>query len=232
MVTDPLLASVGWSWLLDALASHDAEYVAPSGTVTSVSSESFGSMSDEPARRRGRGPCVVDPAAQRRRRAVRPRAGLGRAAVYDGRSAAAAGRGGRRSPPVAARNSPNRSPSRCRPKPRTSQPTGVPRTGPTGAGSRPTPGAPAAGRPDVDVTAEQLDAIARGAGRRHRPVAVDAERAHGFRYSQRAYLLQLRRAGAGTHLIDPVAYGQPADLPSSARHWPTASGSSTPRART
>ena len=46
----------------------------------------------------------------------------------------------------------------------------------------------------------------------HGPVAVDAERAHGFRYSQRAYLLQLRRAGAGTHLIDPVAYGQPADL--------------------
>jgi hypothetical protein len=50
MVTDPLLASVGWSWLLDALAGHDAEYLAPSGTVTSVASESFGSMSDEPAR--------------------------------------------------------------------------------------------------------------------------------------------------------------------------------------
>ncbi|HET9650308.1 MAG TPA: DUF3000 domain-containing protein [Microlunatus sp.] len=50
MVTDPLLASVGWSWLLDALSSHDAEYLAPSGTVTSVSSESFGSMADEPAR--------------------------------------------------------------------------------------------------------------------------------------------------------------------------------------
>lgn len=37
------------------------------------------------------------------------------------------------------------------------------------------------------------------------PVAVDAERAHGFRYSTRAYLIQLRRAGAGTHLIDPIA---------------------------
>ena len=43
-------------------------------------------------------------------------------------------------------------------------------------------------------------------------MAVDAERAHGFRYSQRAYLIQLRRAGAGTHLIDPIAFGQPADL--------------------
>jgi len=50
MVTDPLLASVGWSWLLDALASNEAAYLAASGTVTSVASESFGSMADEPAR--------------------------------------------------------------------------------------------------------------------------------------------------------------------------------------
>lgn len=50
MVSDPLLAQVGWSWLLDALASHGAEFVAPSGTVTSVSSESFGGMADEAPR--------------------------------------------------------------------------------------------------------------------------------------------------------------------------------------
>ncbi|MCW2812379.1 MAG: hypothetical protein JWP61_2837 [Friedmanniella sp.] len=50
MVTDPLLASVGWSWLVDALAAHGAEYAAPSGTVTSVASESFGGMSDEAPR--------------------------------------------------------------------------------------------------------------------------------------------------------------------------------------
>ena len=37
------------------------------------------------------------------------------------------------------------------------------------------------------------------------PVAVDAERASGYRYGQRAYLVQLRRAGAGTMLIDPIA---------------------------
>jgi ribonuclease D len=37
------------------------------------------------------------------------------------------------------------------------------------------------------------------------PVAVDAERASGYRYGQRAYLVQLRRAGAGTVLIDPIA---------------------------
>jgi hypothetical protein len=47
MVTDPLLGSVGWSWLIDALNAHAADYLAPSGTVTSVSSESFGGMSDE-----------------------------------------------------------------------------------------------------------------------------------------------------------------------------------------
>jgi ribonuclease D len=43
--------------------------------------------------------------------------------------------------------------------------------------------------------------MARGSG----PVAVDAERASGYRYGQRAYLIQLRRAGAGTALIDPIA---------------------------
>jgi ribonuclease D len=37
------------------------------------------------------------------------------------------------------------------------------------------------------------------------PVAVDAERASGYRYSQRAYLVQIRRAGAGTALVDPIA---------------------------
>jgi ribonuclease D len=36
-------------------------------------------------------------------------------------------------------------------------------------------------------------------------VALDAERATGYRYSQRAYLVQLRREGAGTALIDPIA---------------------------
>jgi Protein of unknown function (DUF3000) len=48
MVTDSLLSAVGWSWLTDALAAHGASYVAPSGTVTRVASESFGGMSEEP----------------------------------------------------------------------------------------------------------------------------------------------------------------------------------------
>jgi ribonuclease D len=37
------------------------------------------------------------------------------------------------------------------------------------------------------------------------PVAIDAERASGYRYGQRCYLVQLRRQGAGTFLIDPIA---------------------------
>ena len=48
LVSDPLLAGVGWSWLTEALDAHGAEYVMPSGSVTCVSSESFGGMADEP----------------------------------------------------------------------------------------------------------------------------------------------------------------------------------------
>ena len=49
MANDPMLAEVGWSWLSEALDAHGAAYVAPSGTVTKVSSESFGGMADEEA---------------------------------------------------------------------------------------------------------------------------------------------------------------------------------------
>jgi len=39
------------------------------------------------------------------------------------------------------------------------------------------------------------------------PFAVDAERASGFRYSARAYLIQIKRNGGGLHLIDPIPFG-------------------------
>ena len=51
-------------------------------------------------------------------------------------------------------------------------------------------------------------ALASGSG----PVAVDAERASGFRYSQRAYLIQVFRRGAGTFLFDPPAIESFAEL--------------------
>ena len=68
--------------------------------------------------------------------------------------------------------------------------------------------------------------IAAGTG----PVAIDAERASGYRYSTRAYLIQLRREGAGTWLVDPIAF----DVPGPAAGGPRAapSGSCTPRPRT
>jgi ribonuclease D len=53
---------------------------------------------------------------------------------------------------------------------------------------------------DEDALAAVVEAFAAGRG----PVAVDAERASGYRYTQRAYLVQLRRDGAGTVLVDPV----------------------------
>jgi ribonuclease D len=63
---------------------------------------------------------------------------------------------------------------------------------------------PAAGVPEPLTTAPQLDELVRGLAAGSGPVALDAERASGYRYSQRAYLVQLRRAGVGTVLIDPT----------------------------
>jgi ribonuclease D len=64
--------------------------------------------------------------------------------------------------------------------------------------------APRDGLPPVIENSTQLveyaQALAEGSG----PVAVDAERASGYRYGQRAYLVQLRRNGSGTGLVDPV----------------------------
>jgi hypothetical protein len=49
MANDPMLGDVGWSWLTEALDAHGADYTAPSGTVTKVSSDSFGAMAEEEA---------------------------------------------------------------------------------------------------------------------------------------------------------------------------------------
>ncbi|MEP6597990.1 MAG: ribonuclease D [Actinomycetota bacterium] len=63
---------------------------------------------------------------------------------------------------------------------------------------------PVDGVPDPVTTTAALSQAARELAAGSGPVAVDAERASGYRYSQRAYLVQLRRAGAGTVLVDPV----------------------------
>ena len=71
---------------------------------------------------------------------------------------------------------------------------------------------PRGGVPPVIETLPPLQAaiaaIAAGTG----PIAVDAERASGYRYGQRAYLVQLRREPAGTVLIDPTAFDNLGEL--------------------
>lgn len=63
---------------------------------------------------------------------------------------------------------------------------------------------PRDGVPPVVSAGEALDRATRALASGTGPVAVDAERASGFRYGQRAFLVQFRREGAGTVLIDPV----------------------------
>jgi ribonuclease D len=66
---------------------------------------------------------------------------------------------------------------------------------------------PAEGTPDVidteDAFRNALNLLSQGEG----PFAVDAERASGFRYSARAYLIQIKRKNGGLHLIDPIPFG-------------------------
>lgn len=65
---------------------------------------------------------------------------------------------------------------------------------------------PEGGVPFVIETERGLEraaeALAEGVG----PVAIDAERASGFRYGQRAFLVQLKREGSGLWLIDPEPF--------------------------
>ncbi|MEU9830771.1 ribonuclease D [Streptosporangium sp. NPDC048047] len=63
---------------------------------------------------------------------------------------------------------------------------------------------PREGIPPVVETPAGLARVVRDFAAGTGPVAVDAERASGYRYSGRAYLVQLRRAGAGSALIDPI----------------------------
>ncbi|CAB4338445.1 unannotated protein [freshwater metagenome] len=68
---------------------------------------------------------------------------------------------------------------------------------------------PAGGTPQIISTDAQLtDALVQlesGVG----PFAVDAERASGYKYNPRAYLIQVKRTNGGLHLIDPVAFNHP-----------------------
>ena len=66
----------------------------------------------------------------------------------------------------------------------------------------PANGTPPVINSDADLKTA-IKELAAGSG----PFAVDAERASGFRYSARAYLIQIKRSGGGLHLIDPIPFG-------------------------
>lgn len=56
----------------------------------------------------------------------------------------------------------------------------------------------------IETVREATESLAAG----HGPIAVDTERASGFRFDDRAFLVQLRRQGSGTHLVDPATVPQ------------------------
>ena len=65
---------------------------------------------------------------------------------------------------------------------------------------------------DVIETREAYLAAVAELAAGHGPIAIDAERASGYRYSQRAYLIQVYRRGSGTFLFDPPAIGSMVEL--------------------
>lgn len=65
---------------------------------------------------------------------------------------------------------------------------------------------PAEGVPGVIDSPAALDAVRASLLAGGGPLAVDTERAHGYRYTAKAYLIQVRREGSGTHLIDPLGF--------------------------
>ncbi|MCW2795539.1 HRDC domain-containing protein [Nocardioides sp.] len=68
------------------------------------------------------------------------------------------------------------------------------------------------GLPALTDTEAALLEVCAGLAAGTGPVAIDAERASGYRYSSRAYLIQLRREGTTTSLIDPIAFESLAPL--------------------
>ena len=64
---------------------------------------------------------------------------------------------------------------------------------------------PREGMPVLVSSNESMSQVIEQLSKGHGPIAIDAERASGYRYSQRAYLIQIFRRDGGLHLIDPIA---------------------------
>ena len=67
--------------------------------------------------------------------------------------------------------------------------------------------APAEGVPKIVADEPAFESALRELSQGTGPFAVDAERASGFKFSARAYLIQIKRQGGGLHLIDPIPFG-------------------------
>lgn len=66
---------------------------------------------------------------------------------------------------------------------------------------------PYEGLPSLITTTSQFEEMLSQLALGNGPFAVDAERASGYRYSARAYLIQIKRTDGGLHLIDPIPFG-------------------------
>jgi ribonuclease D len=67
--------------------------------------------------------------------------------------------------------------------------------------------APIGGVPELVETSDDLGEVFSQLKGGSGPIAIDAERASGYKYSARAYLIQIKRKDGGLHLIDPIAVG-------------------------
>ena len=63
---------------------------------------------------------------------------------------------------------------------------------------------PRNGVPEVVSDESQFEKLIADLLNGNGPLAIDAERSSGYRYSQRAYLIQIYRVNGGLHLIDPI----------------------------
>ena len=63
---------------------------------------------------------------------------------------------------------------------------------------------PRAGTPEISADESSFEKVIESLLAGNGPIAIDAERASGYRYSQRAYLIQIFRKDGGLHLIDPI----------------------------
>ena len=67
--------------------------------------------------------------------------------------------------------------------------------------------APKDGVPKVIQSHEEFEAALLALSKGTGPFALDTERASGYKYSARAYLIQVKRTNGGLHLIDPIPFG-------------------------